>query len=435
MQTTKRMSTKHRISNPALWVPSVYFGMGLPFVAISVASVLMFTNMGISDSKITFWTSLVMIPWTLKPLWSGFLEMFKTKKFFVVFTEILSSVLFGLIALSLPLPDFFTYSIALMGILAFSGASHDIAGDGVYLAFLTTKQQAQYIGWQGASYNIAKILTSGGLVYIAGSLEETVGVVKSWMVIMFICALIMFLLGMYHTRILPTEDNSKRKVSTAGDAMIGLWEVIRTFFQKKYIAFHIIFIILYRFAEGFAVKIVPLFLRASRDSGGLGLSTKDIGLVYGAAGPAAFVLGSILGGYFISTMGLKKSLIYLWCAFNIPFIAYLMLAVLRPESLFSIGSAVVIEYFGYGFGFVGLMLFMMQQVAPGKHQMAHYAFATAIMNLGVMLPSMASGYLSDWLGYKNFFIWVLVATIPAFLVTVFVPFVYPDHKEETVKVK
>ena len=435
MQTTKRMSTKHRISNPALWVPSVYFGMGLPFVAISVASVLMFTNMGISDSKITFWTSLVMIPWTLKPLWSGFLEMFKTKKFFVVFTEILSSVLFGLIALSLPLPDFFTYSIALMGILAFSGASHDIAGDGVYLAFLTTKQQAQYIGWQGASYNIAKILTSGGLVYIAGSLEETVGVVKSWMVIMFICALIMFLLGMYHTRILPTEDNSKRKVSTAGDAMIGLWEVVRTFFQKKYIAFHIIFIILYRFAEGFAVKIVPLFLRASRDSGGLGLSTKDIGLVYGAAGPAAFVLGSILGGYFISTMGLKKSLIYLWCAFNIPFIAYLMLAVLRPESLFSIGSAVVIEYFGYGFGFVGLMLFMMQQVAPGKHQMAHYAFATAIMNLGVMLPSMASGYLSDWLGYKNFFIWVLVATIPAFLVTVFVPFVYPDHKEETVKVK
>ena len=435
MQTTKRMSTKHRISNPALWVPSVYFGMGLPFVAISVASVLMFTNMGISDSKITFWTSLVMIPWTLKPLWSGFLEMFKTKKFFVVFTEILSSVLFGLIALSLPLPDFFTYSIALMGILAFSGASHDIAGDGVYLAFLTTKQQAQYIGWQGASYNIAKILTSGGLVYIAGSLEETVGVVKSWMVIMFICGLIMFLLGMYHTRILPTEDNSKRKVSTAGDAMIGLWEVIRTFFQKKYIAFHIIFIILYRFAEGFAVKIVPLFLRASRDSGGLGLSTKDIGLVYGAAGPAAFVLGSILGGYFISTMGLKKSLIYLWCAFNIPFIAYLMLAVLRPESLFSIGSAVVIEYFGYGFGFVGLMLFMMQQVAPGKHQMAHYAFATAIMNLGVMLPSMASGYLSDWLGYKNFFIWVLVATIPAFLVTVFVPFVYPDHKEETVKVK
>lgn len=435
MQTTKRMSTKHRISNPALWVPSVYFGMGLPFVAISVASVLMFTNMGISDSKITFWTSLVMIPWTLKPLWSGFLEMFKTKKFFVVFTEILSSVLFGLIALSLPLPDFFTYSIALMGILAFSGASHDIAGDGVYLAFLTTKQQAQYIGWQGASYNIAKILTSGGLVYIAGSLEETVGVVKSWMVIMFICAIIMFLLGMYHTRILPTEDNSKRKVSTAGDAMIGLWEVVRTFFQKKYIAFHIIFIILYRFAEGFAVKIVPLFLRASRDSGGLGLSTKDIGLVYGAAGPAAFVLGSILGGYFISTMGLKKSLIYLWCAFNIPFIAYLMLAVLRPESLFSIGSAVVIEYFGYGFGFVGLMLFMMQQVAPGKHQMAHYAFATAIMNLGVMLPSMASGYLSDWLGYKNFFIWVLVATIPAFLVTVFVPFVYPDHKEETVKVK
>ena len=429
------MSSKQRIINPALWVPSVYFGMGLPFVALSVASVLMFTNMGISDSKIAFWTSLVMLPWTLKPLWSGFLEMFKTKKFFVVFTEILTSVLFGLIALTLPLPGFFKYSIALMGILAFSGASHDIAGDGVYLAFLDKREQAKFIGWQGASYNIAKVLTSGGLVYIAGVLEDSVGVVKAWMTIMFICALIMFLLGMYHIRVLPTEDNSQRKISTAGDAMVALWAVIRTFFQKKHIAFHIMFIILYRFAEGFAVKIVPLFLKATREAGGLGLSTKEIGLVYGTAGAAAFVLGSILGGYFISSVGLKKSLIYLWSAFNIPFIAYLLLAVFRPENLFVIGSAVVVEYFGYGFGFVGLMLFMMQQVAPGKHQMAHYAFATGIMNLGVMLPSMASGYLSDWLGYKNFFIWVLIATIPAFIVTVLVPFVYPDHKDEkTVKV-
>lgn len=429
------MSSKQRISNPAFWVPSVYFGMGLPFVAISVASVLMFTNMGISDSKIAFWTSLVMIPWTLKPLWSGFLEMFKTKKFFVVFTEILSGVLFGLIALSLPLPSFFTYSIALMGILAFSGASHDIAGDGVYLAFLDKKQQAQYIGWQGASYNIAKILTSGGLVYIAGSLESSVGVVEAWMVIMFICALIMLALGMYHIRILPTEDNSERKVSTARDAIIALWEVIRTFFQKKYIGFHIIFIILYRSAEGLAVKIVPLFLKASRDVGGLGLSTQDIGLVYGTAGSAAFVVGSILGGYFISSVGLKKSLIYLWSAFNIPFVGYFLLAVFRPDSLFVIGLAVVIEYFGYGFGFVGLMLFMMQQIAPGKHQMAHYAFATAIMNLGFMLPSMVSGSLSDLIGYKTFFIIVLIATIPAFLVTVFVPFVYPDNKDKVVKAK
>lgn len=429
------MSSKQRISNPAFWVPSVYFGMGLPFVAISVASVLMFTNMGISDSKIAFWTSLVMIPWTLKPLWSGFLEMFKTKKFFVVFTEILSGVLFGLIALSLPLPSFFTYSIALMGILAFSGASHDIAGDGVYLAFLDKKQQAQYIGWQGASYNIAKILTSGGLVYIAGSLESSVGVVEAWMVIMFICALIMLALGMYHIRILPTEDNSEGKVSTARDTIIALWEVIRTFFQKKYIGFHIIFIILYRSAEGLAVKIVPLFLKASRDVGGLGLSTQDIGLVYGTAGSAAFVVGSILGGYFISSVGLKKSLIYLWSAFNIPFVGYFLLAVFRPDSLFVIGLAVVIEYFGYGFGFVGLMLFMMQQIAPGKHQMAHYAFATAIMNLGFMLPSMVSGSLSDLIGYKTFFIIVLIATIPAFLVTVFVPFVYPDNKDKVVKAK
>lgn len=204
--------------------------------------------------------------------------------------------------------------------------------------------------------------------------------------------------------------------------IVGRVEIV---LSEKYILWYILFIILYRFAEGFAVKIVPLFLKAATEVGGLGLTTKDIGLVYGF-GAAAFVAGSILGGYFIYTLGLRKALICLCCAFNVPFVVYLMLAVFRPESLWWIGGAVVTEYFGYGFGFVGLMLFMMQQVAPGKHQMSHYAFATAIMNLGVMLPSMASGYLSDWLGYKTFFVWVLIATIPAFLVTIFVPFGNPD---------
>ena len=414
--------------NPICWVPTVYFAMGLPFVALSMVSVLMFSDMGVSNAQIAFWTSLIMLPWTLKPLWSPFLEMFKTKKYFVVATQMVTGVAFGLVALSLPLPDFFCYAIAFMGVIAFSGATHDIAGDGVYLTELNATMQAKYIGWQGAFYNLAKILTNGGLVYLAGSLKDSIGIVHAWMVIMGICAAIMVVLSLYHVRMLPSGGAASGDVRTVKDAMHMLWEVIRTFFQKKYIVWYICFIILYRFAEGFVMKIVPLFLKAGRDVGGLGLTEQEIGIYYGTFGAAAFVLGSLLGGYYISARGLKKTLFSLCCVFNLPFMAYTLLAIFQPQSAPLIGGAIVLEYFGYGFGFVGLTLFMMQQVAAGPHQMAHYAFASGIMNLGVMLPGMMSGYVSDWLGYKLFFIFVLVAAIPAFLMTWFVPFTHEDKK-------
>ena len=393
--------------NPICWVPTVYFAMGLPFVALSMVSVLMFSDMGVSNAQIAFWTSLIMLPWTLKSLWSPFLEMFKTKKYFVVATQMVTGVAFGLVALSLPLPDFFCYAIAFMGVIAFSGATHDIAGDGVYLTELNATMQAKYIGWQGAFYNLAKILTNGGLVYLAGSLKDSIGIVHAWMVIMGICAAIMVVLSLYHVRMLPSGGAASGDVRTVKDAMHMLWEVIRTFFQKKYIVWYICFIILYRFAEGYVMKIVPLFLKAGIDQGGLGLPVQEIGIIYGTFGAAAFVLGSILAGYYISAFGLRKTLFSLCCVFNIPFVVYLLLAIYQPSNVWVIGSAIVFEYFGYGFGFVGLTLFMMQQVAPGKHQMAHYAFASGIMNLGVMIPGMMSGYLSDWLGYRNFFIWYL----------------------------
>lgn len=418
----------HKLS-PAYWVPTVYFGMGLPFVALSMVSVLMFSDMKISNAQIAFWTSLVMLPWTLKPLWSPLLELFKTKKYFVVATELITGIAFGMIALTLPIKDFFPYAIALMGVIALSGATHDIAGDGVYLTELSSEQQAKYIGWQGAFYNLAKIMATGGLVYLAGSLADHFGVTWAWMIIMLICGALMVGLSLYHSRILPSATESHKQVRSFNDATRMLGEVISSFFKKKHIFWYVTFIILYRFAEGFAVKIVPLFLKAPLDEGGLGLSVQEIGVIYGTFGAAAFVVGSILAGYFISALGLKKALFTLCCFFNIPFVVYLLLAVYKPASLFIIGGAVVTEYFGYGFGFVGLMLFMMQQVAPGHHKMAHYAFATGIMNLGVMIPGMMSGYLSDYLGYQNFFIWVLIATIPAFLVCWLVPFTYTNSSE------
>ncbi|MEG0948754.1 MAG: MFS transporter [Bacteroidales bacterium] len=413
----------HKLS-PAYWVPTVYFGMGLPFVALSMVSVLMFSDLNISNAQIAFWTSLVMLPWTLKPLWSPLLEMFKTKKYFVVATQLVTGIAFGLIALVLPIKDFFPYAIALMGIIALSGATHDIAGDGVYLTELDSAQQAKYIGWQGAFYNLAKILTTGGLVYLAGALADHFGATWAWMIIMLICAALMGALSLYHSRILPSGGEAKGNVHNFKDAMQMLGEVLTSFFKKKHIFWYISFIVLYRFAEGFAMKIVPLFLKASVAEGGLGLSVQEIGIIYGTFGAAAFVLGSILAGYYISALGLKKVLFSLCCFFNIPFAVYLFLAMTQPSNLWVVGGAIVFEYFGYGFGFVGLTLFMMQQVAPGNHKMAHYAFATGIMNLGVMIPGMMSGYLSDAVGYQNFFIWVLIATIPAFLVCWFVPFTY-----------
>lgn len=433
------MSSNNR--NPISWVPSVYFAMGLPFVVLNMVSVLMFKGMGVSDAQIALWTSLIMMPWTLKFLWSPFLEIFKTKKFFVVLTQLATGVGFGLVAFALQLPSFFAICIGLLAIIAFSGATHDIAADGVYMSELNKQDQAKYIGWQGAFYNIAKIVASGGLVWLAGWLLVQYGdgsspetqhdaTVKAWMTVMLILGGVMLLLGLYHARILPSGGAaSKQEQVSASETLKRLLEVIGDFFKKKHIWYYIAFIIIYRLAEGFVMKIVPLFLKADRAIGGLGLNEQEIGLYYGTYGAAAFVIGSLLAGYYISHRGLKKTLFSLCCIFNLPFVAYTLLAMYQPESGLLIGGAIVLEYFGYGFGFVGLTLFMMQQVAPGKHQMAHYAFASGIMNLGVMLPGSISGFVSDWLGYESFFIFTLFATIPAFLITYFVPFTYPDEKK------
>ena len=444
MEPTPVTSSKR---SPISWVPTLYFAMGMPFVVLNMVCTLMFKGLNISDAQIAFWTSIIMFPWTLKPLWSPLLEIYKTKKFFVIVTQIATGCVFGLVAMALHLPNFFAVTIALLAVIALSGATHDVAADGVYMATLSTEDQAKYIGWQGAFYNIAKIAATGGLVYLAGTLikhftgdvsgldavaaaaAKHQGTVMAWTTIMAIIGIVMVVLGVYHIKFLPADAKKKADEKPGfKDTMRELGGVFADFFRKRHIIYYICFIILYRFAEGFVMKIVPLFLKADRADQGLGLSEEQIGICYGTFGAAAFVIGSILAGYYIAHRGLQKSLFSLCCVFNLPFVAYTLLAIYQPESLWLIGGGIVLEYFGYGFGFVGLTLFMMQQIAPGKHQMAHYAFASGIMNLGVMLPGMLSGFVSDWLGYRDFFIFVLVCTIPAFLITWFVPFTYPDKK-------
>lgn len=431
--TIENIMLKNTGKSPLKWVPSAYFAMGLPFVILNMVCVLMFKGLGIQDSQIALWTSIIMFPWTLKFLWSPLLELVSNKRIIVVATQILSGAGLACVALALHLPHFFAICIAILAVVAFSGATHDIALDGLYMAELSEQDQAKYIGWQGAFYNIAKLVATGLLVYLAGILidsqkasgaADVEAALFAWTIIMMAAAVLLVVLGIYHRFSLPAGMKAEgTRDKSAGEE---LKEVIGDFFKIKHIWIYIAFIILYRLGEGFVMKIVPLFLKADVTAGGLGLSEQQIGLYYGTFGAAAFVLGSLLAGYYISHFGLKKTLFSLVCIFNLPFLVYAWFAWTQPSSALLIGSGIVLEYFGYGFGFVGLTLFMMQQVAPGKHQMAHYAFASAIMNLSVMVTGAASGFLSDALGYKIFFIVVMIATVPIFILSRIVPF-----REET----
>ena len=420
--------------SPISWIPTAYFAMGLPFVAVSLASVIMFADLGIDEARITFWTSLLILPYSLKPLWSPLLELYHTKKYFAIWCQLLCGISFGLLALALPLDDFFPIAILLMAVITFAGATDDIAIDGIYLTALDKKTQAEYIGWQGAFYNLAKVLVNGGLVYLAGWLitrftanGSLAPARESWMLIMGIVAIVLVGVAVYHRFFLPTGSRNEESPGSFGEAMESLWEVFKDFFTKKHIWLYILFIVCYRLTEGFAVKMVPLFLKAPMSMGGLGMSNESIGLIYGTLGTVSFIAGSVAGGYYVAHFGLRKVLFSLVCVFNIPFAIYLLLAHFQPGELAPVAVGLVAEYFCYGFGFVGLTLFMMQQVAPGKHPMAHYAFASGIMNLGFMLPGMISGYVYQHLGYEMFFLLALAMSLPAFILAAVIPF---SHSSE-----
>lgn len=432
------MTTQSKSTNPLKWVPSVYFAMGLPFIALNLVAVIMFDDLGVDKATIAFWTSLLTLPYTLKFIWSPLLEIYWTKRNFVIATQAISGFGFGVIAFLLPLPHFFSFTIAMMAVIAFSGATHDIATDGIYLTALDKQTQSKYIGWQGAFYNLAKVLANGGLVWLAGYLITHFKATNperapfyAWMIIMGVIGVLLIVMAVYHSVVLPRTPKTTEKVDSFPQAMRSMWQVLVDFFRKAHIWIYILFILCYRLTEGLALKMVPIFLKASRESGGLALTNEEIGTLYGIFGTMAFILGSILGGYYIARFGLRKVLLSLVAIFNVPFLIYFLFSAYQPSNLWVVGSGLVAEYLCYGFGFVGLTLFMMQQVAPGKHTMAHYAFASAIMNLGVMLPGMISGWICERTGYELFFIIALIVSVPAFILAKIVPFSHPDKTDDS----
>ncbi|WP_455148730.1 MFS transporter [Capnocytophaga sp.] len=416
--------------NPITWVPTAYFAMGLPMIMLTLVASVFFEDLEIPKSQHTFWTGWIILPWSLKPIISIIMELFGTKRQYIFITELISAVAFGAIVFSLPLPNFFTMVLVFMGIIALSGSTHDIALDGMYMEQLDVATQSAYSGWQGAFYNIAKVLANGGLIFLAGWLvtEQGFSQVASWQVVMSICAAIFGIVGVYHFYMLPRDVKPK----TTGDfseKMNELGSIIVDFFRKKHIWYYLIFIFLYRFAEGFVMKIFPLFLKGKVAEGGLELSNEQVGFIYGTAGVIAFITGSILAGHYVSKVGLKKSLFILVCAYNIQFIVYLLLAYFQPTHLTTIALGVIGENFGYGFGAVGLTLFIMQQVAPGKNQMTHNAFGNSLAMLSLALSGMASGALSESLGYLGFFLLAIVLIIPSITLAWYVPFSHKNHTE------
>ncbi len=406
--------------SPITWVPSLYFVQGMQFFVVMLIAGLMFKNMGVANDQIARWTGLLGLAWAIKPLWSPFLELARSKKLIVVAMQFTGAAGLALMAGALQLPMYFQAAIAVLFLLAYASATHDIACDGLYMASLDAKSQAAYAGWQGAFFNASKFLTLGGLLVLAGHLEKSIGVFNAWSTIFALLAVVLALLASYNAWALPGALNTEHASLSAASIVKTLKEVIVDFLKKPGIWLAILFIVLFRFAEGQVQTIGPLFLIEARDKGGLGLTTEQVGAIYGTAGTAAFLVGSILGGYFTSWLSLKRAMPILIIAMAVPNAVFYYLSVTLPTDSFHIGAAVSVEMFGYGFGFVGMILYIMQAVAPGKFQTAHYALGSGVMQLGFILSKTISGDIQLALGYQQFFLWTIACGVPAFILMFFV---------------
>jgi len=406
--------------HPLAWVPTLYLAQGLPFYAVALVAGLMYKSMGVPNEQIARWTGLLGLAWVFKALWSPFLELARSKRGVVVCFQLAGGFAMAAMALALQFSAWFALSLALFAVVALASSSHDICADGIYISSLSERQQAAYAGWQGAFFNAAKFLSMGGLVMLAGFLEQRMGPGPAWAAVFGLLGALMAGLGLYHLWALPDTPAPSRPAGGARGVAATLADVIRAFFAKPGIWMAILFIILFRAGEGQIQTIGPLFLRDAREVGGLGLTTAQVGAVYGTAGTIAFLAGSIAGGYFTAALGLKRAMPFLILAMNLPNAVFWYLSVAQPESLGVIALGLGVEMFGYGFGFVGVILFIMQVVASGQYQTAHYALGTGFMQLGFVLFKMISGDIQAALGYQAFFLWVLVAALPVLVLSRYV---------------
>lgn len=405
------MNTK----NPWSWIPTLYFAEGLPYVLVMTVSVIMYKNLGISNTEIAFYTSWLYLPWVIKPFWSPFVDLLKTKRWWITTMQLLIGAGLAGIAFFLPTSFFFQATLAVFWLMAFSSATHDIAADGFYMLALNESEQSLFVGIRNIFYRIATITGQGLLIVLAGMLEKWTGNIPyAWSLVFFVCAGLFIAIGLYHTYQLPKPTTDK------GASLGSLGNLFKTFFQKKGIVLSLAFILLYRLGEAQLAKLASPFLLDKPEMGGLNLSTEQVGIIYGTIGVIALLLGGIVGGIVASKHGLKKWLWYMVAAMNVPNLVYVYLAFVQPENFWVISSCVAIEQLGYGFGFTAFMLYLIY-VAQGPYQTAHYAICTGFMALGMMLPGMIAGWLQEMMGYDWFFVWVCLCTIPGIILAGFLP--------------
>jgi PAT family beta-lactamase induction signal transducer AmpG len=403
---------------PWRWIPTLYFGQGLPYVVVMTLAVVLYKNLGVSNTDIALLTSWLYLPWVIKPLWGPLVDLLGTKRRWIVALQFLIGAALGGVALAVPAPGFLQSTLVIFWLMAFASATHDIAADGYYMLALPPGTQAAFVGVRSTCYRLAMIAGQGGLVYLAGRLQESLGApALAWAWVFAAMAGFFIALAAWHQWALPRP---------AGDHAVPrgrhFWRdfaaVFAAFFRQPGIARILAFLLLYRFAEAQLLKLVTPFLLDPVSAGGLGLKTSEVGIAYGTVGVTALTVGGLLGGWVISRGGLKPLLWPLMVCMHLPNTVFVALALWQPSSLPLVSAAVALEQFGYGFGFTAYMVYLLM-VAGGvdgqnEHKTAHYALCTGFMALGMMLPGMWAGWLQAKLGYLNFFIWACVATLPSF---------------------
>ncbi|OIV41208.1 MFS transporter [Flavobacterium johnsoniae] len=409
-------------NKPWFWIPLLNFASGLPYAVIISVSVIMYKNLGITNEDIGVYTSLLYLPWVIKPLWSPFIELHGTKRKWFLSMQLLISIAFLLVGLTIPANGFFMMTLAIFWVAAFASASNDIASDGFYLLVLPENQQSFFLGIRSTFYRLSLLAGNGLIVLFAGYLEHKYGDnTKAWSYTMIAVGLLMTFITVYNFIFTPKNEinavaNIKEEHQNQNFATVFI-----SFFKKKQIGLILAFILVFRLGESQLLKMLSPFLLDGKELGGMGLDTESVGIIYGTFGVGALTLGGILGGIAISKQGLTKWMLPMFLTMHLPIIGFILLAFFHPTSIYYIYAVVILEQFGYGFGFTAFMMYLIH-VAEGESKTAHYALATGFMAMGMMLPGMLSGYIQKYLGYDNFFIWVLIATIPGLILSRFLTF-------------
>lgn len=396
------------------WLPSLYFAEGIPYVIVMNLSVIMYKRLGLSNTDIAFYTGWLYLPWVIKPLWSPFVDLLKTKHWWIVSMQLLIGSGLAGVAFTLPAPFYLQVSLVLFWLMAFGSATHDVAADGFYMLALDEREQSFFVGIRSTFYRLATIFGQGALVVAAGYLERTTGNIPyAWSLTLLVAAGLFVAFSVYHRFVLPTVSDDRRdRRKSYSDTWQEFGRVVVAFFDKKNIGIAIVFMLIYRLSEAMLVKLASPFMLDARSEGGLGLSTEAVGVVYGTVGIIALIVGGILGGIAISRWGLRRCLMPMVLALTLPNLVYVYMALWQPTSLVLINGAVAAEQFGYGFGFTAYMMYLIR-FSEGEYKTSHYAICSGFMALGMMLPGMAAGWIQTTLdSYLNFFIFVVICILP-----------------------